>query len=162
MNIHLEGRAVSSPTRIEDVANALRKRYGQRAEVVLWPPILKMRQGLNRGANIRLLLECQPTKIEAAPRTYMDDNASRIIKLVGAGCAFLGLGMGTAEMTAEKAASMWQSGIGMCLLFTVIAGAIGSIAAVIGTTIIAGKSQLDENRQWTRNLEVWLNQTLCK
>ena len=57
---------------------------------------------------------------------------------------------------------MWQSGIGMCLLFTVIAGAIGSIAAVIGTTIIAGKSQLDENRQWTRNLEVWLNQTLCK
>ena len=160
---------MTSPTRIEDVANALRKRYGQKAEVVLWPPIQKMRQGLNRGANIRLLLECQPTKIEAAPRTYMDDNASKIIKLVGAGCAFLGLGMGvfywhwgTAEMTAEKAASIWQSGIGMCLLFTVIAGAIGSIAAVIGTTIIAGKSQLDENRQWARNLEVWLNQTLCK
>ncbi len=48
---------------MNEVSNALKARLKNSATIIHWPPILKVRQGLNRGANIRI----EGMKVEAAP-----------------------------------------------------------------------------------------------
>ena len=156
-----------------DVSNLLRQRFRDKATVTHWPPILKVRLGLNTGANVRLLMECQPTKVEAVSRSFMDDHASNIVKITGAACGFLGLALAilywhwaTGDMDPEayasRAGSMAKGGAGMCMLWMGVGAVMGSIAGMIGTTVVASRAAMQANRQWARELEQWLNETLTR
>jgi hypothetical protein len=154
------------PVQLDDVSQALRQRFGKTTSVEHSPPILKVRQGLNRGVNIRLLLDVEPTKIEASPRSYMDDNSNKIVKAASVICAFIGLGTAIAMWhwsgLEVQSGRMARGIVDMCFLYMAFFGIGGTIASIIGTTVISGRSAELANREWARNLEAWLNQSVGK